>query len=106
MEDNRRLILDIHVSDQDAVQAIPNDPQTINASTPADVAITSTEFNPNLEIKVASGIDEIPANGEILFLPLTINNVDQPVISFSHDTRLASNRSYTTQVDGRDDRQF
>jgi hypothetical protein len=106
VEDNKRLILDSVISDQDAVQAIPNDPQTLNTTTPADIELTAVDVNPDLEIRVASGIENILADNEILFLALTVNTVDQALIRFSNDTRLSSTRSYSMLVDSQDDRVF
>lgn len=106
MEDKGELVLASVISDKNTVQAIPHDPQTINTSTPADVDITAVDPNPDLESKVASGIDDLPATDTVLFIPTTVDVSDLGVVKFSNDTRLASNRGYSMLVDSLDDPRF
>lgn len=107
MEDNRRLILETTVSDEDAVRSDTNSSQTINASTPADVENTTTlDVSLPVEGTVADPRSSMSSDEKPLIIPASVCMIDNRVVSVSIDTRLASSRWLATSINGQLDPQL
>jgi hypothetical protein len=107
MEDNRRLILETTVSDEDAVRSDTNSSQTINASTPADMENTTTlDVSLPVEGTVADPRSSMSSDEKPLIIPASVCMIDNRVVSVSIDTRLASSRWLATSINGQLDPQL
>src|SRR5512147_774942 len=105
MEENRRLVLDITVSDTDAAASDTNNPQAISTSTPAAVENTAT-----LDVSTVVGgiafdiIDSASADDGLLIIPSSICFVYDQLVSTSFDTRIASSPWLPTDLPMQNDR--
>jgi hypothetical protein len=107
MEDNGRLILDTTVSGEDAVNSDTSNTQTFNTSTPAAVDNTAAlDVSNQADGIEVDGSDSIPGDGDILFLPLTIDFTIIGDASLPIDARIVSNQWTPTEILGQFDPQF